>query len=80
MWSCSSFFRLNSRGYPSGWHISVDELQKRSAEDAFHNQGRPHSSLDWHTPNEAHEMTGEIKKHWHSWREDAIRRERAMAI
>ena len=46
----------------------------------FYNQERPHSSLDWHTPNEAHEMTGEMKKHWHSWREDAIRRERAMAI
>ena len=27
----------------------------------FYNQERPHSSLDWHTPNEAHEMTGEMK-------------------
>ena len=50
------------------WHI------------AFYNAERPHSSLDWRTPDQAHRMSGEMKKHWHSWREDAIRREQAMAI
>lgn len=47
---------------------------------AFYNAERPHSSLDWRTPDQAHRMSGEMKKHWHSWREDAIRREQAMAI
>ena len=23
MWSCSSYFRLISRGYPSGWHVFI---------------------------------------------------------
>jgi transposase InsO family protein len=39
----------------------------------FYNMERPHSSLDWHTPEQAHGMQGEMKRHWHSWREDAIR-------
>ena len=47
---------------------------------AFYNAERPHSSLDWRTPDQAHRMSGEMKKHWHSWREDALRREQAMAI
>lgn len=47
---------------------------------AFYNAERPHNSLDWRTPDQAHRMSGEMKKHWHSWREDAIRREQAMAI
>ena len=47
---------------------------------AFYNTERPHSSIDWRTPDQAHRMSGQMKKHWHSWREDAIRREQAMAI
>ena len=47
---------------------------------AFYNTERPHSSLDWHTPEQAHQMYGEMKKHWYSWRENAIRREQTMAI
>lgn len=47
---------------------------------AFYNGERPHSSLDWHTPNQAHNMCGDIKRHWHSWREDAIRREQIGGI
>ncbi|MBO7109518.1 MAG: integrase core domain-containing protein [Prevotella sp.] len=46
----------------------------------FYNTERPHSSIDWHTPDEAHQMQGEMKRHWHSWREDAIKRQNAMAI
>ena len=46
----------------------------------FYNSERPHSSIDWHTPDEAHQMQGEMKRHWHSWREDAIRKEMVMAI
>ncbi|MCR5037980.1 MAG: integrase core domain-containing protein [Bacteroidales bacterium] len=45
----------------------------------FYNSERPHSSLDWHTPDQAHQMSGEMKRHWHSWREDAIRREQKVA-
>ena len=47
---------------------------------AFYNTERPHSSLDWHTPEQAHHMCREIKKHWYSWRGNAIRREQTMAI
>ena len=46
---------------------------------AFYNGERPHSSINWHTPDEAHKMSGEMKRHWHSWREDAIRREQKVA-
>lgn len=46
----------------------------------FYNSERPHSSIDWHTPNQAHGMSGEMKRHWHSWREDAIRKQQAMAM
>ena len=46
----------------------------------FYNGERPHSSLDWHTPDEAHGMSGEMKRHWHSWREDAIRNLQNVAM
>ena len=46
----------------------------------FYNGERPHSSLDWHTPDEAHRMEGELKRHWHSWREDSIRRLQDAAV
>ncbi len=46
----------------------------------FYNSERPHSSIDWHTPDEAHQMQGEMKRHWHSWREDAIRKGKNMAV
>ena len=46
----------------------------------FYNSERPHSSLDWHTPDQAHRMSGEMKRHWHSWREEAIRREQKVAV
>ena len=46
----------------------------------FYNTERPHSSIDYHTPEEAHTMQGEMKRHWHSWREDAIKRQNAVAI
>ena len=46
----------------------------------FYNMERPHSSLDWLTPNEAHEMEGELKKHWVSYRENAIRNTQFAAI
>ena len=46
----------------------------------FYNTERPHSSIDWNTPNQAHEMSGEMKRHWHSWREDAIKKQGVKAI
>ena len=46
----------------------------------FYNMERPHSSLDWHTPEQAHEMQGKMKRHWHSWREEAINRQNMMAV
>ncbi len=32
-----------------------------------YNNVRPHLSLDYHTPNEAYEMTGEIKRRWKNY-------------
>ena len=55
----------------------VTEALRKTVE--FYNSERPHSSLDWHTPDEAHQMQGEMKRHWHSWREDAIRKEENIA-
>ena len=46
----------------------------------FYNTERPHSSIDYHTPAEAHTMHGEMKRHWHSWREYAIKRQNVRAI
>jgi hypothetical protein len=47
---------------------------------AFYNGERPHSSLDWHTPDEAHGMQGEIRKHWTSYREKAIKNLQSAAV
>jgi transposase InsO family protein len=46
----------------------------------FYNVERPHSSLDWLTPNQAHKMSGELKKHWKSYREDAIKKMKNIPI
>ena len=56
----------------------VTEAVKKAV--LFYNKERPHSSIDYHTPDEAHAMQGEMKRHWHSWREDAIKRQKATAI
>ena len=42
---------------------------------SFYNERRPHMSLDMMTPREAAQMQGSIKKRWHSYKEDFIRRE-----
>ncbi len=34
----------------------------------FYNENRPHRSIDWHTPNQAYNMTGVLKKHWKNYR------------
>ncbi len=35
---------------------------------AFYNQKRPHRSINWHTPNEAYKMEGELKRMWKTYR------------
>lgn len=39
----------------------------------FYNTRRPHMSIDMLTPVEAAERTGDIRKRWHSYRDDAIK-------
>ena len=56
----------------------VTEALRKAVE--FYNSERPHSSLDWHTPDEAHQMQGEMKRHWRSWREEAIRKGKDIAV
>ena len=46
----------------------------------FYNEERPHSSIDMLTPNQAHQMEGELKKHWHSYRDDAIKNMQKIAV
>ena len=46
----------------------------------FYNAERPHSSLDWLTPNEAHKKSEELKKHWKSHRENAIKKMKNISI
>ncbi len=43
----------------------------------FYNTRRPHMSLDMMTPEQAAKCNGEIKKWWKSYREEAIKRDRA---
>ena len=56
----------------------VTEALRKAVE--FYNSERPHSSLDWYTPDEAHQMQGEMKRHWRSWREEAIRKGKDIAV
>ena len=61
----------------------TSQRQLTEAVDAaisFYNCERLHSSIDYHTPNEAHQMQGEMKRHWHSWREAAIRNQQSHAV
>ena len=46
----------------------------------FYNGERPHSSINMCTPNQAHQMEGKLKKHWHSYRDDAIEELQKSAI
>ena len=54
--------------------FSIQEVRKalKAAID-FYNNERPHMSLDWRTPAEAALCTGELKKKWTSYRENAIK-------
>lgn len=62
-------------------YASIRQVTKAVRDSvAFYNSERPHSSLDWHTPDEAHGMSGDMKRHWHSWREDAIRNLQNVAM
>lgn len=43
----------------------------------FYNTRRPHMSVDMMTPEEASRCNGEIRKWWKSYREEAIKNDRA---
>ena len=60
---------------------SIRQVRKAVRDSVeFYNSERPHSSIDWHTPDEAHGMSGEMKRHWRSWREEAIRNLQNVAM
>ena len=46
----------------------------------FYNEERPHSSINMLTPNQAHQTEGKLKKHWHSYRDDAIEKQKKVAV
>lgn len=45
-----------------------------------YNQRRPHASLDYHTPDQAHEMEGVLKKRWKTYRRVKDRKEEAELV
>jgi len=46
----------------------------------FYNEERPHMSIDMMTPKEAAACTGELKKHWTSYREMHIKEKKKMTF
>ena len=50
-------------------HFCSIELAKTSIRDFvnFYNEKRPHRSINWHTPNEAHKIKGCIKRVWKNY-------------
>ena len=50
-------------------HFSSIELAKNSIAKfvKFYNEKRPHRSVNWHTPNEAHKIKGCIKRAWKNY-------------
>jgi len=50
-------------------HFSSIELAKTSIKNfvQFYNEKRPHRSINWHTPNEAHKLKGSIKRVWKNY-------------
>ena len=57
---------------------SISEVREAIAKAVeFYNNERPHMSIDMMTPAQAAKCNGELKKWWHSYREEAIKRETA---
>ena len=46
----------------------------------FYNEERPHSSINMLTPDQAHRTEGKLKKHWHSYRDNAIKNLQNVAV
>jgi len=57
-------------------HFSNIELAKISVKKIiqFYNEKRPHRSINWHTPNEAHNIIGSIKRVWKNYYKQSIQR------
>ena len=54
---------------------SISEVRDAIAKAVeFYNNERPHMSIDMMTPAQAAKCNGEIKKWWHSYRDEAIKR------
>lgn len=57
---------------------SIEEVKSAvAAAIHFYNNERPHMSLDWKTPAEAAQCTGELKKKWVSHRENFLKQNAA---
>lgn len=57
-------------------HFNNIELAKISVKKIiqFYNEKRPHRSINWHTPNEAHKIIGSIKRVWKNYYKQSIQR------
>ena len=60
--------------------MSLDEvIAAISSAVIFYNEERPHMSIDMMTPREAANCTGELRKHWKSYRQEHIKAKQAEA-
>ena len=63
--SADKHYPIFFTGRPFTCVCQVTEAVKTAV--LFYNSEHPHSSIDWHTPDEVHQMEDEMKRHWHSW-------------
>jgi putative transposase len=67
---------IKNEFFPKKVYQNHKEAKKMIAVIIRHyNEIRPHSSLDYLTPNQAHESEGELKKRWKTYRRAKIRKE-----
>jgi putative transposase len=62
-------------------HIYRNHFEAKKAIEkiiAIYNQLRPHASIDYLTPDQAHEQTGTIAKRWKQYRKSPKKKEEAM--
>ena len=65
-----------ARKYGCSFHAVSRNITRFAAENDKSTLLMKNKPID----SQAHQMSGDMKRHWHSWREDAIRREQKVAV
>jgi putative transposase len=72
---------IKNEFFPKKVYQNHKEAKKAIATTIRHyNSVRPHASLDYLTPDHAHEMEGELKKRWKTYRRNKSRKEEAETV